>query len=140
MAPTSRSAQDEFADVLDTAPAVLARSKSHVTLKSEAPKSEAAKSEAAEESVPVPHQVPEVPEPVKPSAAPKVEETWSGCFFWQLVAIMGYIYIYTWIYTIYASFRSLCFEQFPALELVATEEENPIAPAQQINIRVAGAL
>jgi len=38
----------------------------------------------------VPHQVPEVPEPVKPSAAPKVEE------------------------------------------------ENPIAPAKQINIRVAG--
>jgi hypothetical protein len=71
-------AQEEFNNVLDAAPAVLPRSKSHVTLKSEAPKSEAAKSEAAEE-VPVPHQVPEVPEPVKPSAAPKVE-TWSGCF------------------------------------------------------------
>ena len=78
-------AQEEFNNVLDAAPAVLPRSKSHVTLKSEAPKSEAAKSEAAKseaaEEVPVPHQVPEVPEPVKPSAAPKVEETWSRCFF-----------------------------------------------------------
>lgn len=75
-APASRAAsqvEEEFNNVLDAAPAVLPRSKSHVTLKSEAPKSEAAKSEAAEE-VPVPHQVPEVPEPVKPSAAPKVEE------------------------------------------------------------------
>ena len=101
MAPTSRFAQDEFADVLDTAPAVLARSKSHVTLKSEAPKSEAAKSEAAEESVPVPHQVPEVPEPVKPSAAPKVEETWSGCVFLAISSNNGiYIYMYMDIYYI----------------------------------------
>jgi len=96
-AAASRAAsqvEEEFNNVLDAAPAVLPRSKSHVTLKSEAPKSEAAKSEAAKseaaEEVPVPHQVPEVPEPVKPSAAPKVEE------------------------------------------------EKQIAPARQINIRVAG--
>ncbi|CAK9063618.1 unnamed protein product [Durusdinium trenchii] len=88
----SRAAEEDFADVLDeSAPAVLARSKSHITLKSEAPKSEAADAKSVKSArsgvgnAPQPSEddltnEPETcnafPEPVKPVTQPEpVAET-----------------------------------------------------------------